>query len=636
MSENNAINHEFNDKVRLEDDLYSYVNGKWIENAVIPDDLPCTGGFIDLSVGVEKLMIEELNALSKQNKIDDELLNRAVNLYKKVLDNDSRKNGLNALLDKISLLDNIKDNASFRSYLYYLYDNNYTLPFSLGVSIDSKDATKYCLTLSSPSLILPDATMYGSDSGNALLGVYKSMIKAILDKVGIQDSDNLINKTIAFDERLSKIVKTNEEWADYIKAYNPYEVSEVCSLLDWNLKDFIHSRFGKTPEKIIVADPRFLDNYKELMEGHYEEFSAWSKVLSLYSNIGYISEEFRELSSIYSNALSGAKAVTNIDKYAYRLTDRFYSEVLGVYYGKKYFGEEAKKDVISIVHNLIESYKHRLLNNTWLSKATIKKAILKLDTMFIKIGYPEKVEESYKHLVFSEDKSLYEIVEELSKIKSQYYDSLLFKEVDHSLWVMSGNTVNACYNPSFNDITFPAAILQRPFYSLFQSVEENYGGIGCVIGHEISHAFDNNGAQMDEKGNINNWWTKEDYEHFQEKTELMVKEFDSLQLNGNKVNGKLTVSENIADNGGITSSLESLHRIKPDADLKLFFINYARIWCIKQRPEYEKLLLTVDVHGPAYYRANMQVRNFDEFYQAFDIKEDDKMFLPKEQRVIIW
>ena len=636
MSENSSVKHEFNDKVRLEDDLYSYVNGKWIESAVIPDDLPCTGGFIDLSDGVEKLMIDEFDNLSKQDKIDDELLSRAVKLYKKVLDDEDRKKGLSALLDKISLLDDIKDNASFRSHLYYLYDNNYVLPFSFGTSIDSKDATKYCLTISSPSLILPDTTMYGTDGGNALLGIYKSMIKTILDKVGIKDGDDLIAKTISFDERLSKIVKSNEEWADYIKSYNPYDISKACSLLDWNLKDFIYARFGKLPKQIIVADPRFLDNYKELMEGHYEEFSAWSKVLTLYSNIGYINEEFRELSSVYSNALSGAKAITNINKYAYRLTNRFYSEVIGIYYGKKYFGEEAKKDVISIVHNLIESYKHRLSNNTWLSKETIKKAILKLDTMIIKIGYPDKVEDSYKHLVFSEDKSLYEIIEELLKIRSQYSDSLLFKEVDHSQWVMSGNTVNACYNPSFNDITFPAAILQAPFYSLKQSVEENYGGIGCVIGHEISHAFDNNGAQMDEKGNINNWWTKEDYDHFQEKTELMIKEFDGLDLNGNKVNGKLTVSENIADNGGVTSSLESLHRVKPDAVLKLFFINYARIWCVKQRPEYEKLLLTVDVHGPAYYRANMQVRNFDEFYEAFNIKEGDKMFLPKEQRVIIW
>lgn len=636
MSENNSVKHEFNDKVRLEDDLYSYVNGKWIESAVIPDDLPCTGGFIDLSDGVEKLMIDEFDNLSKQDKIDDELLSRAVKLYKKVLDDEDRKKGLSALLDKISLLDDIKDNASFRSHLYYLYDNNYVLPFSFGTSIDSKDATKYCLTISSPSLILPDTTMYGTDGGNALLGIYKSMIKTILDKVGIKDGDDLIAKTISFDERLSKIVKSNEEWADYIKSYNPYDISKACSLLDWNLKDFVYARFGKLPEQIIVADPRFLDNYKELMEGHYEEFSAWSKVLTLYSNIGYINEEFRELSSVYSNALSGAKAITNINKYAYRLTNIFYSEVIGIYYGKKYFGEEAKKDVISIVHNLIKSYKHRLSNNTWLSKETIKKAILKLDTMIIKIGYPDKVEDSYKHLVFSEDKSLYEIIEELLKIRSQYSDSLLFKEVDHSQWVMSGNTVNACYNPSFNDITFPAAILQAPFYSLKQSVEENYGGIGCVIGHEISHAFDNNGAQMDEKGNINNWWTKEDYDHFQEKTELMIKEFDGLDLNGSKVNGKLTVSENIADNGGVTSSLESLHRVKPDADLKLFFINYARIWCVKQRPEYEKLLLTVDVHGPAYFRANMQVRNFDEFYEAFNIKEGDKMFLPKEQRVIIW
>ena len=201
---------------------------------------------------------------------------------------------------------------------------------------------------------------------------------------------------------------------------------------------------------------------------------------------------------------------------------------------------------------------------------------------------------------------------------------------------MSGNTVNACYNPSFNDITFPAAILQAPFYSINQSIEENYGGIGCVIGHEISHAFDNNGAQMDELGNINNWWTEADYKNFQAKTQAMIEQFDGLPLEGAKVNGKLSVSENIADNGGVTSSLASIERIKPNCDLKPFFINYARIWCTKARPEYTKLLLTVDVHGPAYYRANMQVRNFPEFYKAFNIKETDKMYLDPAKRIIIW
>lgn len=462
------------------------------------------------------------------------------------------------------------------------------------------------------------------------------MAQEVLDKLEVTDAQDIILKALSFDARLSKIVKSQEEWSNYIKCYNPYDVEDVNSLLGFDIKPLILSRFGKIPAKLIVFDPKFFENYKELLQGNLEEYLAWSKLKLYISGASYLSEEFRNISGIYSRALNGTKEMTSLDKYAYRLTNRYFDEILGVYYGKKYFGEEAKKDVIELVKNLITTYKERLCTNTWLSKETIKKAILKLDTMGIKIGYPDKIQDKYYTLVFSENASLVEIIDTLDKLRGAYSDSLLYKTVDHSVWIMSGNTVNACYNPSFNDITFPAAILSAPFYSIKQSVEENYGGIGCVIGHEISHAFDNNGAQMDEKGNISNWWTEEDYAHFKEKTEEMIKEFDGLEWNGEKVNGRLTVSENIADNGGVTSSLASLKRVKPDADLKQFFINYARIWCQKARPEYTKLLLTVDVHGPCYYRANMQVRNFEEFHKAFNIKETDKMYLAPEKRVIIW
>lgn len=628
--------NEFNTNVRLEDDLYSYVNGKRIENAVIPDDLPCTGGFIDIDRKVEQEMIKELDNLSKEDKLDDPFLNRATKLYEKVLNEEDRLNGLNFLLEKIKFLDKVKDNASFRENLYCLYDNNFPLPFTLDVTNDLKDASKYCLIFSSPSLILPDTTVYKTPNKDILLNVYKNMVDQILSKLNIENKDELINKCLSFDEKLSKIVKSMEEWADYIKMYNPYKIEDACALLDWNLKEFTTNRFNKIPEKIIVADPNYLNNYKTLMKDNYDEYVSWAKIKLILNKVGYISEEYRALSSIYGNALSGAKTISEEKLYAYNLTNRYFGEALGIYYGKKYFGEKARQDVINIVKNLIESYKQRLEKNQWLSKETIQKAILKLDTMIIKIGYPDKVSDLLYSLTYDESKPLLEIIDELDKNKSRYLDSLLFKEVDHSLWVMNGNTVNACYNPSFNDITFPAAILQAPFYSLNQTIEENYGGIGCVIGHEISHAFDNNGAQMDEKGNINNWWTDEDYNNFKEKTELMINQFDGLDLNGNKVNGKLTVSENIADNGGITSSLESLKRVKANPNLKLFFINYARIWCMKARDEYINLLLTVDVHGPAYYRANMQVRNFDDFYIAFNIKETDKMYLPKEKRIIIW
>lgn len=629
------MKQEFNTKVRIEDDLYSYVNGKRIEKAKIPDDKPSVGGFITLNDNVEKTMIKELKSLSKK-EVKDELLNRAISFYKKVIDEEDRIKGISFLKEKVSYLDNIKSESDLILSLYYLYDNNYYLPFNMGVTEDMKDATKYSLFLMSLDIILPDTTIYGTEQGNALLEVYKTMAQEVLEKLEVTDAQDIILKALSFDARLSKIVKSQEEWSNYIKCYNPYDVDDVNKLLGFDIKPLILSRFGKIPAKLIVFDPKFFENYKELMSGNLEEYLARSKLKLYLSGASYLSEEFRNISGIYSRALNGTKEMTSLDKYAYRLTDRYFDEILGVYYGKKYFGEEAKKDVIDLVKNLITTYKERLSANTWLSKDTIKKAILKLDTMGIKIGYPDKIQDKYYARVFSENAPLVEIIDSLDKIRGAYSDSLLYKTVDHSIWIMSGNTVNACYNPSFNDITFPAAILSAPFYSIKQSVEENYGGIGCVIGHEISHAFDNNGAQMDEKGNISNWWTEEDYAHFKEKTEEMIKDFDGLELNGEKVNGRLTVSENIADNGGVTSSLTSLKRVKPDADLKKFFINYARIWCQKSRPEYTKLLLTVDVHGPCYYRANMQVRNFEEFHKVFNIKETDKMYLAPEKRIIIW
>ena len=628
------MNYDFDETVRLEDDLYNYVNGKWISKAKIPADKPTTGGFINLQDGVEKTLLKDFKKYS-QKLTKDELFNRALNLYNKAMNEDERIKGKSYLLDKANYLDNIKDNTSFNEAVYYLYDNNYPLPFSMGVSEDMKDATKHALCLMGPHTILPDTSMYNTPNKEQLLNVYKEMALTILNKLEIPNALDLLNKTLEFDDKLSKIVKSSEEWADYIKAYNPYSINDLINYFDFNFKSLVVSRYGILPDTVIVYEPRFIENYKDLMSD-YSLYQAWAKVSLILGNVSLLSEEFRGLAGTFNRAINGTTKMISKDKYAYRLASSYYDEVIGVYYGKKYFGEEAKADVISIVKNLITSYKRRLNENKWLSRQTIDKAINKLDKMAIKIGYPDTIDKRYYNFVFDLNAPLIEVVDNLNKIASAYADTKLYKPVDKSAWVMSGNTVNACYNPSFNDITFPAAILQAPFYSIKQTVEENYGGIGCVIGHEISHAFDNNGAQMDELGNINNWWTEEDYKNFQTKIDLMTAEFDGLPLAGETVNGKLSVSENIADNGGIASSLESLKRIKPDCNLKLFFFNYARIWCQKSRPEYTKLLLTVDVHGPSYYRANMQVRNFEEFYDTFNIKSTDKMYLAPEKRLVIW
>ncbi|MDE7112043.1 MAG: M13 family metallopeptidase, partial [Malacoplasma sp.] len=272
-----------------------------------------------------------------------------------------------------------------------------------------------------------------------------------------------------------------------------------------------------------------------------------------------------------------------------------------------------------MVHGLVKSYKERLNKNEWLSKETKEKAILKLDKMKIKIGYPDNLSEVYKWIDFNPKDNLYEIIKSIGISKRNYENSLLYKPVDTSLWMMPGHLVNACYNPTVNDITFPAAILQAPFYSLNQSKSENFGGIGTVIGHEISHAFDNNGAQCDENGNLNNWWKENDYAKFKEKTNEMIEQFDGLPLGDGKVNGELVVSENIADLGGMAASLQTLEREEINPDYESFFKNYARVWAQKSRKEYEALLLTIDVHAPTYWRANMQPRNFNQWYDTFNV-----------------
>ena len=255
--------------------------------------------------------------------------------------------------------------------------------------------------------------------------------------------------------------------------------------------------------------------------------------------------------------------------------------------------------------------------------------------MRVKMGYPDKIDPYYDTLVFDESNSLYDIASTLIERKNEYRLSLLNKSVDRDKWVMPGHMVNACYNPSLNDITFPAAILQAPFYSIKQTKSQNLGGIGAVIGHEISHAFDNNGAKCDELGNLNNWWTKEDNKKFNNKTKAMIKEFDQIELPWGKVNGSFTVSENIADNGGMAVTLDIMSKMT-EKSYEEYFINWARVWCLKAKKEYLQLLLSVDVHAPAILRANMTPRNFDEWYQTFNVKKTDKMYLSPNKRVHIW
>ena len=631
--------------IRVQDDLYEYVNHDWIEQAVIPEDRPTTGGFATLADDVEKLLTKDINEMVESGNYPNDYLRRLGILYKKILDVKERKRlGIRPELKRLNKLNKIKDiNALNRNYKDLILDD-YSLPFYLSVDADMKDTNVHKLYLSAPSTILPDVTYYKEEAmaqqKEMMLGLYSQMATSLLNETKLSEEEvkQYVEDTLKFDAIIATLVKSSEEESEYAKQYNPTKTRTVARLVKpLKFRKIVEKLVGEVPEVIIVTDPRFLKGFNTLFnEDTFVLYKHWAYVKDLISNAKYLSEKLREMSGTYSRALYGIKVMTSVERFAYNTAGGLYSEPLGLYYGEKYFGKEAKKDVEELVHLVINKYKERLANSDILSKETSEKAILKLSTMRVKMGYPDKVKDRYELMTFNEEDGLFDILNHISRVLNEDHFTKLNKPVNRDEWHMPGHLVNASYNPFSNDITFPAAILQAPFYSIKQSRSENLGGIGAVIGHEISHAFDNNGALFDELGNLNSWWTKEDYKKFQKKTKDMIKQFDGIELPfGGKANGKLIVSENIADNGGVAVTLGIMKDLK-EKSYEEYFLNWARVWCIKAKPEYSQLLLRVDVHAPAILRANMQPRNFPEWYETFKVTKKDKMYIAPNKRVVIW
>lgn len=631
-------------EIRIQDDLYLHVNKEWMDKAVIPDDKPRIGGFADLDEGVEKLLIGDFNKMANgELECPDANVKKAVDLFK-LINNTDRRNaeGIAPVMGRLNKIDSLANIDDLNSALKEFVIERINLPFDLGVDVDMKDSLHHALMITGPRAILPDVTYYKPEmeqTKNALLGVWQGMVAQLLQltDLTVEQQSQYIADALEFDAIIASLVKSSEEWSDYPAMYNPMSVEEVAKMLaPVDFTKLVQDLFGKLPDKVIVAEPRFLNGFATLFNADtFEKYKHWAYITEYVGATSLLSEQVRALGATYSNMLSGVAALPSIEKQAYRLASSVFSEPVGIYYGAKYFGEKAKQDVVEIVKEIIETYKGRVSRNDFLSEETKVKAIRKLNTIVIKMGYPDKCNELYDKLVFDPNDSLYGAMRSIGNIRMLDNMSKLYKDVDRSEWPMPGHMVNACYNPTSNDITFPAAILQAPFYSIKQSRSENLGGIGAVIGHEISHAFDNNGAKCDENGNLNNWWTDEDFKRFEERTHAMIEEFDGIELPQGKVNGTFIVSENIADNGGMAVTLEMMSHLK-DADYQAYFRNWARVWCMKARPEFLKLLLSVDVHGPAELRANMQPRNFTEWYEAFGVTENDGMYLAPDKRVTIW
>lgn len=633
-----AVNNEL-----IKDDLYEAVNGEWLKTAKIPDDKPATGGFNDLVDEIDKQLMDDFDAYAEgKEKSEDSRFNEMIKLYRLAKKFYWRKKvGPQPLKRMLASVENLNSYEDYQSQWKNWILAGMPSPISFDIDADMKNATVYALFASSPSLILPDKSYYEAEKKaqhDQLLQLWFSMVEALMDKLGYskEEAKKIIGDAIKFDALLAPNVKSAEEAADYSKMYNPQTVAELASATDQlDIAAIIKQLVGEEPEKVIVTEPEYFKALNKILQDNFELFKNWALIRVIRENASYLDDEMREINGRYGRALSGSKKPVSQRKFAFYLARDMFSQVAGDYYGKKYFGPQAKADVHHMVEQMIKVYKGRLTNNQWLSKDTRDKAILKLDKLGIQVGYPDKIPALYDQFKVDEEESLIANLNQLTVTANKELFSRWNKPVDRMRWEMSAATVNAYYHPFKNIIVFPAAILQAPFYSLKQSSSQNYGGIGAVIAHEISHAFDNNGSLFDEFGNLNNWWTDEDSAHFKQLAQKMIEEFDGIPFAGQKVNGKLTVSENIADAGGLSCALEAA-KTEADFNAQEFFINWATIWRMKATEQYMQLLLSIDVHAPQKLRANIQAENLDDFYTAFDIKPGDEMYRAPEDRVHIW
>lgn len=629
----------------LKDDFYEAVNAEWLAQAEIPSDAPEVSVFSEMGDQVQEVLKADFQAMLNGEKDIPEELTDFIELYRLAADYETR-NALGAepikpFLERIEVLD---DMDALRESLPELMLDGLPVPFTLGVMADLADASVNAMYIGPCSLFLSVKDYYIDDNTRtALQGVYGQMSKNLLVMAGKteEEAEEIVSQALAFDESLAAYNRTAQESSDTTASYNPQPLAQLDEQVEnFDLTALMVALMEEVPETVVVTDPVYFEALDELVNDEtFPQMKSWMLVATVNAMAPFLSDDFRVQASAYSLALSGTTEPVSAEEAAYNAAMGVYGEIVGIYYGKTYFGEEARLDVQAMVDQIVEVYKQRLNENEWLSDETREMAIRKLDSMSVHVGYPDQANPMYdlfETVPASEGGTLMENMAAFTRASMEYNLSLCGKPVDRNLWPLSASTVNAMYSLTNNSINFPAAILQDPFYSLEASVSSNYGALGAIIAHEISHAFDPNGSKFDENGSLANWWTEEDLDKFEELSQAMIEEFDGLPFAGGTVNGTLTVTENVADAGGLSCALEALKQVEDEPDLEDFFTSWARAWRNKATEAYMNMKLTMDVHAPSKLRCNIQVQNLDDFFTTFGIEEGDGMYRAPEDRVSIW
>lgn len=624
--------------------FYQAVNKEWLLKAKIPVDSPSIDSFYTLDEDVKGKLKKDIKNLGEGKESSDITgMSEFITFYKAASDYKQReKDGLEPLKPYLKEIEDIKDLNDLANKSASLTDKGIPLPFGYDVGTNAENTSQKQIQLSPPSILLPDVSIYKDEaSKKQYLTPIETATKKALEKLGYSEknSKRIVKEALEFDEIIAKYSLSNEEMSESKNLVHPKTAEEINAYSgSFKLYDVIKGIMGRDLETINVPNTKYFENYSKVVnQDNFSKIKSWMLVQEAMAASNSLTEDYRLNFQSISMAIMGTQKPISKEDTVYEMSVNLFSDVMSVYYGRKYFGEEAKTDVTGMIDKIKNVYRGRLQQNDWLTEETRNKAIEKLDKMKVFVGYQEDVDPGTKELHLEPNKSFFELSEDIAQFGKRYTIDHFDEPIDKNKWSGSAFDINAYYNPESNSINFPAGILQAPFYDKNQSTEKNYGGIGVVIGHEITHAFDSNGADYDENGDMHNWWTNADSKAFDKRIKAFEDQWNGLEIYETKVNGKLTVTENVADAGGLSSTLQVLKTDMTKPDLKDYFENYANIWKQKASLQYNKYTMVQDVHAPNELRVNQQLKNLPEFYEAYpQIKKGDAMYLAPSKRISLW
>jgi len=636
------------ESVRPQDDFYRYVNGKWLKEYVMPADKSRYGAFNALRDKSEKdvkSIIDELAGNTYEKDTDEQKIS---DLYNSFMDTESiEKTGIDGLGPELEKIQNIKDYDELMAYMAYA-DRYTNSPMGLYVYIDLKNSNQHITYVGQSGIGLPEKDYYFNqgEKYKNIRSKYLSLIENMFSMADLENPKKAAQTIMAIETKIADAHWTNVQNRDSEKRYNLKSYDEFKSLMpDLNIDNWMQQTTLPKIDKIVVSQPDYLEKLNYIVTStSLDDWKTYYKWKLIDTTAGFLSKEFDDENfKFYGTVLNGTTEQKPRWKRAISIVNNSLGELVGKVYVKSFFPPSAKSRMDNMIENLRDAYGSSIKELDWMSQETKIKALEKLHKFDPKIGYPTKWKD-YSSLHISND-SLLDNMKAVQEWGVHRNRSKLGQPIDRTEWGMNPQTVNAYYNPTKNEIVFPAGILQAPFFNLEADDAVNYGGIGAVIGHEMGHGFDDQGSKFDGDGNLNSWWTETDREKFNAKTAMLIEQYNNFTvLDGTThINGELTQGENIGDLSGLTIAYKAYKKAMPEnvtidglTSDERFFYGWAQIWRGKMRDEALLQQVATNPHSPSEFRGNGPLRNFPPFLKLFNVKEGDKMYLPPEKQVKIW